>query len=218
MERPGIYDPCAAFLEMLDPEQNSLFMDDYLEAPVDLSKVLFICTADNIGKIPESLKDRMGIIHIDGYADEEKLAIAQKYIVPQVKKMTGLSIYDEQISITNEAMVKLIQLYCQEKGVRKLKALIEEIFRKATNMRISEKRRNSCIKIDEFNLSDFVGKPVYKSKSNYLSTSPPGVATGLACTNTGGCLLHIETIKREAGTIGYEKIKSTGTCWSVSKS
>ena len=210
MERPGIYDPCAAFLEMLDPEQNSLFMDDYLEAPVDLSKVLFICTADNIGKIPESLKDRMGIIHIDGYADEEKLAIAQKYIVPQVKKMTGLSIYDEQISITNEAMVKLIQLYCQEKGVRKLKALIEEIFRKATNMRISEKRRNSCIKIDEFNLSDFVGKPVHNSQSMYPAP-PPGVAIGLSCSNTGGDLIYIETINEEAGTIGCGKIDSTGT-------
>ena len=209
-------DPCAALLEMLDPEQNSSFMDYYLDVPVDLSKVLFICTANITDEIPEPLQDRMEIIHIDGYLDEEKLVIAQKYIVPQVSEMTHLSIDDGEISITNEALVKLIELYCQESGVRNLRKHIEKIFRKAAYIKVSEKRKN-CIKIDEFNLSDFVGRPVYNNETMYTSTPPPGVAIGLAWTSDGGAIIYVETIKEkemsakeEGGPHEHGKIDYTG--------
>lgn len=118
-------DPTSALLELLDPEQNANFLDHYLDVPVDLSKVLFICTANVTDTIPEPLKDRMEMIDVSGYVLEEKLAIAEKYLIPQLMKSSGLK--DEQVSINSEALTTLIHSYCRESGVRNLQKHIEKV-------------------------------------------------------------------------------------------
>ena len=126
-------DPSAALLEMLDPEQNSSFLDHYLDVPVDLSKVLFLCTANVLETIPDPLRDRMEIINISGYVAEEKLAIAEQYLVPQVEELTGLS--KEEISLNQAGLNTLIKSYCRESGVRSLRKHIEKIYRKVRSCR-----------------------------------------------------------------------------------
>ena len=165
-------DPTAALLEMLDPEQNSTFLDHYLDVPVDLSKVLFICTANTTETIPEPLRDRMEIIDVSGYVAEEKLMIAQKYLIPQVSEMTGLSVEKGDIGISEDGLNKLIRSYCRESGVRNLRKHIEKIFRKAAYINVSEKK-DSGINVDESNLHDFVGKPIYV-KDKLYDIAPPG--------------------------------------------
>lgn len=118
-------DPTSALLELLDPEQNANFLDHYLDVPVDLSKVLFICTANVTDTIPEPLKDRMEMIDVSGYVMEEKLAIAQKYLIPQLMKTSGLT--PEQIKIDESALVALVHSYCRESGVRSLQKHIEKV-------------------------------------------------------------------------------------------
>ena len=126
-------DPSAALLEILDPEQNSSFLDHYLDVPVDLSKVLFLCTANVLETIPDPLRDRMEIINISGYVAEEKLAIAEQYLVPQVEELTGLS--KEEISLDQAGLNTLIKSYCRESGVRSLRKHIEKIYRKVSSCR-----------------------------------------------------------------------------------
>ena len=121
-------DPSAALLEMLDPEQNSSFMDHYLDVPVDLSKVLFLCTANVLDTIPDPLRDRMEIINISGYVAEEKLAIASKYLIPQIEEVTGLT--SAEVTMTQAALNTLNRSYCRESGVRNLRKHIEKIYRK----------------------------------------------------------------------------------------
>lgn len=119
-------DPSSALLELLDPEQNANFLDHYLDVPVDMSKVLFICTANIIDTIPEPLRDRMEMIDMSGYVAEEKLAIAKQYLIPQAMK--GCGIKDTQITIEDEALTVLIKNYCRESGVRNLLKHIEKVW------------------------------------------------------------------------------------------
>lgn len=112
-------------LELLDPEQNANFLDHYLDVPVDLSKVLFICTANVIDTIPEPLRDRMEMIEMSGYVAEEKLAIAKQYLIPQAKKDSGLE--DKHINIQDDSLHVLIKNYCRESGVRNLQKQIEKV-------------------------------------------------------------------------------------------
>lgn len=118
-------DPSSALLELLDPEQNANFLDHYLDVPVDLSKVLFICTANVVDTIPEPLRDRMEMIDMSGYVAEEKLAIAKQYLLPQAMKDSGLK--DSNIGIEDSALNKLIKQYCRESGVRNLQKHIEKV-------------------------------------------------------------------------------------------
>ncbi|EIW84492.1 ATP-dependent protease La [Coniophora puteana RWD-64-598 SS2] len=122
-------DPASALLEMLDPEQNSAFLDHYMDVPVDLSRVLFVCTANNLDTIPAPLLDRMEVLEVSGYVSEEKVAIAQRYLAPQAKEASGLK--DADVEIDREAVDVLIKWYCRESGVRGLKKQIEKIYRKA---------------------------------------------------------------------------------------
>ncbi|KAK5869383.1 hypothetical protein PBY51_024106 [Eleginops maclovinus] len=121
-------DPSSALLELLDPEQNANFLDHYLDVPVDLSKVLFICTANVIDTIPEPLRDRMEMINVSGYVAQEKLAIAEQYLVPQLRSLCGLT--EEKVSISPDALSLLIRQYCRESGVRNLQKQVEKVFRK----------------------------------------------------------------------------------------
>lgn len=122
-------DPASALLELLDPEQNNSFLDHYLDVPVDLSKVLFVCTANMDETIPQPLLDRMEVIRLSGYVSDEKIAIAEKYLSPQAKEMSGLK--DADVVLENDAIVELINKYCRESGVRNLKKHIEKVYRKS---------------------------------------------------------------------------------------
>ncbi|TID15779.1 hypothetical protein CANINC_004308 [Pichia inconspicua] len=122
-------DPSAALLELLDPEQNSTFLDNYMDVPIDLSKVLFVCTANTLSTIPGPLLDRMEVIEISGYIEDEKIKIAEKYLAPEAKKNTGLQ--NVNVELTEDAIKSLIKNYCRESGVRNLKKQIDKIYRKA---------------------------------------------------------------------------------------
>lgn len=211
-------DPASALLELLDPEQNSSFLDHYLDVPMDLGKVLFMCTANTTDTIPPPLLDRMEVITLSGYVAQEKLQIAKKYLVPQAQDAAGVT--DAQVSLTDGAIEILNRQYCRESGVRNLKKQIEKIFRKAalrivksTNGKGEEgtgsaslqseiddkatltKDPAASIVVDVNNLRDFVGNPIYTSDRLYTGpTLPPGVVTGLAWTSMGGSILYIETI------------------------
>jgi ATP-dependent Lon protease len=122
-------DPASALLELLDPEQNNSFLDHYMDVPVDLSKVLFVCTANMLDTIPRPLLDRMEIIELSGYVSDEKMAIAEKYLAPQAKETSGLK--DVDVQLDKEAITELINKYCRESGVRNLKKQIEKVYRKS---------------------------------------------------------------------------------------
>ncbi|KAL5003459.1 Lon protease-like protein, mitochondrial [Aspergillus recurvatus] len=129
-------DPSSALLELLDPEQNSSFLDHYMDVPVDLSKVLFVCTANVTDTIPRPLLDRMELIELSGYVADEKMAIAQKYLAPAARELTGLK--DVDVTLTEEAIEELIKSYCRESGVRNLKKQIEKVYRKAAFKIVSD--------------------------------------------------------------------------------
>ncbi|PRD33075.1 UNVERIFIED_CONTAM: Lon protease-like protein [Trichonephila clavipes] len=181
-------DPSSALLEVLDPEQNNNFLDHYLDVPVDLSKVLFICTANVTDTIPEPLRDRMEMIEVSGYVAEEKIAIAEQYLIPQARESTGVT--GDQVKFNTAALQKLIKSYCRESGVRNLQKQIEKILRK-TAFKIV-KNEISSVEVNDENLQDFVGKPLFTQDRLY-ETTPPGVVMGLAWTAMGGSTLFIET-------------------------
>lgn len=179
-------DPSSALLELLDPEQNANFLDHYLDVPVDLSKVLFICTANIIDTIPEPLRDRMEMIDMSGYVAEEKLAIATKYLLPQAMRDSGLK--DENIKIEDEALNVLIKSYCRESGVRNLQKHIEKVVRKVAYKVVKDS--TTYINVAAGNLAEFVGKPVFTHDRMY-PTTPPGVVMGLAWTAMGNFSFYL---------------------------
>lgn len=180
-------DPAAALLEVLDPEQNSTFLDHYLDVPYDLSKVLFLCTANMTDTIPEPLLDRMEVIHVSGYIAEEKLQIAKKYLVPKIITETGLK--PKQFQLTDGVIKTLIKGYCREAGVRNLQKTIEKVARKiAYELALGKKPQP----VTEDNLEQFLGNPYY-TMDRYYQQTPVGVCMGLAWTSQGGSAMYIET-------------------------
>lgn len=227
MGRGWTGDPSSALLEALDPEQNSGFVDHYLDLPVDLSKVLFICTANVLDTIPGPLLDRMQSIPLSGYILEEKMAIADKYLVPTARNEAGLD--DKNIEITKDAIKSIARDYCREAGVRNLKQQIEKIFRKVALRIVKAENANADqeatsikeevdgdITIGDENVEDFLGKKVF-SKDRLYETTPPGIATGLAWTSMGGVTLYIECIKINNGTEKNVSLKVTGQLGDVMK-
>ncbi|XP_055020606.1 lon protease homolog, mitochondrial isoform X2 [Boleophthalmus pectinirostris] len=184
-------DPSSALLELLDPEQNANFLDHYLDVPVDLSKVLFICTANVVDTIPEPLRDRMEMINVSGYVAQEKLAIAERYLVPQLRSLCGLS--EDKASISPDALNLLIRQYCRESGVRNLQKQVEKVFRKVAFCIVNGEQPNVSVTAE--NLQEYVGKPLFTVDRMYQDT-PPGVVMGLAWTALGGSTLFIETSVR----------------------
>ncbi|KAM7388809.1 hypothetical protein PAMP_024956 [Pampus punctatissimus] len=209
-------DPSSALLELLDPEQNANFLDHYLDVPVDLSKVLFICTANVVDTIPEPLRDRMEMINVSGYVAQEKLAIAERYLVPQLRSLCGLS--EEKASISSEALSLLIRQYCRESGVRNLQKQVEKVFRKVAFSIVSGKQTTVSVSPD--NLQDYVGKPLFTVDRMY-DVTPPGVVMGLAWTAMGGSTLFIETSLRRplvgADPKGEGSLEVTGQLGDVMK-
>jgi ATP-dependent Lon protease len=180
-------DPSAALLEVLDPEQNSTFADHYLDVPFDLSKVLFVATANVLENIPGPLRDRMEIIELPGYTADEKLAIAQRYLVERQRKANGLTA--EQVSVSEAALRAIIDGYTREAGVRNLEREIGALLRHAA-MKIAEGTATS-VAIDEADVPAILGARHFENEVK-LRTSVPGVATGLAWTPVGGDILFIE--------------------------
>jgi len=183
-------DPSSALLEVLDPEQNSAFRDLYLDVPIDLSKVLFICTANVTDTIPGPLLDRMEVIKLAGYVYEEKLAIANQYLIPQTITTNGVP--EDLMELQPEALAELIRDYARESGVRELRKLLEKITRKValSLVRVEQEARERSI-ISTENLRKFVGQPPHSSERLFIHT-PSGVAMGLAWTALGGQTLFVE--------------------------
>jgi len=201
-------DPSSALLEVLDPEQNSTFKDHYLDVPFDLSKVLFVGTANVLDNIPGPLRDRMEVIELPGYTQEEKLEIARRYLVGRQLEANGLS--GEQASIDDEAIEKLIDGYTREAGVRNLERQIGAVLRHAA-MKITEGTADS-VHVAADDLQSILGAPKFESEVA-LRTSVPGVATGLAWTPVGGDILFIEATRIP----GQGKLILTGQLGDVMK-
>ena len=180
-------DPASAMLEVLDPEQNKTFRDHYLDLPYDLSKVLFICTANQLETIPSPLLDRMDVISLSGYTDDEKFGIARKYLVPKQVEAHGLD--PAQVSITDNALRLVAREYTREAGVRNLERRIADLCRKAAR-EVAEGRKTK-IRIDEKRVRKWLGPRRFSGEVR-KRTSDPGVATGLAVTAVGGDILFIE--------------------------
>jgi ATP-dependent Lon protease len=180
-------DPASAMLEVLDPEQNRTFRDHYLDLPFDLSKVLFICTANTIDTIPAALLDRMDVISLSGYTEDEKLGIARRYLVPKQIEAHGLT--QARISISDKALRLVIREYTREAGVRGLERRIADLCRKAAR-EVAEGHEGK-IRVDERRVRSWLGSRHYSGEVR-RRTGTPGVATGLAYTAAGGDVLFIE--------------------------
>ncbi len=201
-------DPASALLEVLDPEQNNSFTDHYLELPFDLSKVLFITTANTVASIPPPLLDRMEVIRISGYTEEEKLNIAMKHILPKQLKEHGLK--EKNLKISENAMRSIISSYTREAGVRELERNIANICRKAAKKMVETNTKT--IRVNQGSLHKYLG--IEKYRHDYWEReSQVGVATGLAWTIFGGETLSIEVNSMK----GAGKIQLTGQLGDVMK-
>ncbi len=201
-------DPAAALLEVLDPEQNKSFRDHFIEIPFDLSEVLFVATANSVDNIPRPLYDRMEMVEVSGYSDEEKLVIAKKYILPKQKKLAGLE--NKELKISESVLKLIIEGYTRESGVRALERRIRTVCRKAA-MEITENKASS-VSVNSAALKKYLGSRdfVYDSMNK---GDLAGVATGLAWTEVGGDTLFIEVNVME----GSGKLELTGNLGDVMK-
>lgn len=213
-------DPSAALLEVLDPEQNSEFYDNYLEVGYDLSKVLFIATANSLSTIPPALVDRMEVIDISGYFLEEKVNIAKKHLIPKQIKENGLHRGD--LTFSDKVITRIIDDYTRESGVRTLEKTIAKVVRHRAAQLVRDSKMEK--KVTEADLVDILHAPIFQ-KDRAISNEICGVATGLAWTSVGGEILFIETatsqgkgaltltgnlgdVMKESATIAYEYLKS----------
>ena len=202
-------DPASALLEVLDPEQNTNFLDHYIDLRFDLSNILFIATANQLDTIPSPLLDRMEVMKLSGYILEEKLQIARRYLVPKQLKEHGLS--KGQVEIDSASLRKIIHGYAREAGVRSLENNIRRIMRKATR-KFAEGEAES-IAVTPENLTDFLGNPRFQDETLY-DKRIPGVVMGLAWTSMGGATLYIEATAVPAKNKGF---KQTGQLGNVMK-
>ncbi len=180
-------DPASALLEILDPQQNSTFRDNYLDLPFDLSKVFFIATANNLQPIPAPLRDRMEIIQLAGYSDAEKLNIAKQYLVPRQTKENGLTL--EQFSIADDALRLIVERYTREAGVRQYERTIGSVARKAA-LKVAQAEAES-VGVEASDIKGYLGAPRFYPEEARTDV-PPGVSTGMAWTEMGGEILFIE--------------------------
>jgi ATP-dependent Lon protease len=177
-------DPSAALLEVLDPAQNHTFRDHYLDLDLDLSDVVFLATANVIENIPTALLDRMELVQIDGYTEDDKVAIARDFLLPRQRDRAGLT--EDEVSVTEAALRKIAADYTREPGMRQFERLLAKALRKVTT-----KIADVALTIDEPDLVDYLGRPRFTPESAER-TAVPGVATGLAVTGLGGDVLYIE--------------------------
>ena len=190
-------DPSSALLEVLDPEQNSHFRDNYLDVQFDLSKVLFICTANVLDTVPPALLDRMEVLELQGYSEEEKVEIAIRHLIPKQTEEHGIKT-PEQIEYTKEALAHIIRHYTREAGVRNLEREIATVCRKQAR-RMAEGQPEKLL-VSPHNLRDSLGIPRYRLETEIIErTRQPGVMVGLAWTPTGGDVLYVEADAMKGG-------------------
>jgi ATP-dependent Lon protease len=200
-------DPSSALLEVLDPEQNSTFNDHYLEVDLDLSEVMFVCTANSMN-IPAPLLDRMEVIRLPGYTEDEKMNIGRRYLVPKQMKSNGLK--DQELKIADAALLDIIRYYTREAGVRNLEREIAKICRKAVKQMLLHKKDETSVSVNPRNLDKFLGVRRFRyGKAEDLNRV--GQVTGLAWTEVGGELLSIEA----AVVPGKGKLQHTGQLGEV---
>ena len=200
-------DPAAALLEVLDPAQNHTFRDHYLELDLDLSDVLFIATANVVDQIPSALLDRMELVTLDGYTEDDKVAIARDFLLP--RQLERAAVTAEEVTVTDGALRELAGNYTREAGVRQMERLVAKALRKAATRLATEA---GPIVVDEDNLKDLIGRPRFTPES-HERTSVPGVATGLAVTGLGGDVLFIEA----SASDGEPRLTLTGQLGDVMK-
>lgn len=200
-------DPSSAMLEVLDGEQNSAFVDHYMEIPVDLSKVLFICTANDLSTIPAPLLDRMEVIELSSYTREEKFNIAKKHLIPKQLKKHGEK--SSTVKINDKALYNIIDCYTREAGVRKLEREIAEICRKSAKLIVSGENK---ISVTEKNLADYLGTRKYNPEV-IAAQDEIGLVNGLAWTSVGGTMLPLEVLVLD----GTGKTEFTGSLGDVMK-
>jgi ATP-dependent Lon protease len=205
-------DPSAALLEVLDPAQNHTFRDHYLDLDLDLSDVVFLATANVIENIPSALLDRMELVQIDGYTEDDKVAIARDYLLPRQAERAALT--SEEVRVTDSALRKIAADYTREPGVRQFERLLAKALRKAaTNLAIDAGTADpEPLVIDEPDLVEYLGRPRFTPDSEER-TAVPGVATGLAVTGLGGDVLYIEA----GSTDGEASLTLTGQLGDVMK-
>jgi ATP-dependent Lon protease len=204
-------DPAAALLEVLDPEQNKAFNDHYLEVDYDLSQVLFVTTANSLSGIPEALRDRLEIIRMSGYLEQEKLAIARRYLIPRQIATNGLE--SDSVDIVPDALKSVVRLYTREAGVRELERRLARVARKLARKRAAspaEQPAKLTVQVDD--LHGLLGVPPYDDDDASL-VDKIGVAMGLAYTSVGGDVLEIEA----AAVAGRGRLQLTGTLGDVMK-
>jgi ATP-dependent Lon protease len=200
-------DPSAALMEVLDPELNHAFTDHYLDVEYDLSKVMFVCTANVLHTIPQPLQDRMEILRLPGYTEQEKLEIAKRFLVKRAREATGLS--DKNLSFTEEGLLHMIRHYTHEAGVRNLEREIQNIARKMAR-RVVTDGRETTLEITPDNVKDYLG--VLKFREMWLEKQNEiGLATGLAWTEVGGSVLAVEATIME----GKGRLTPTGKLGEV---
>src|SRR5699024_7252685 len=184
-------DPSSALLEVLDPEQNSDFRDHYLDVPFDLSKVMFIATANMLDTIPAALRDRMEIVELSSYTDDDKLQISRRYLVPKQMRTNGLGGYE--IEWDDEALLSIIQHYTRESGVRNLEREIGTATRKiATKVAAGE---DAPTKVGKDEIREYLGRPRYFYEEREQRTAQPGVAIGVGVNSFGGDIMYIEATR-----------------------
>ena len=205
-------DPASALLEVLDPEQNNAFHDNYLDVDYDLSKVLFIATANNLGTIPRPLLDRMEIIEVSGYITEEKIEIAKRHLIPRELENTGQNVKGMKPTFSKAAIEMIIERYTRESGVRQLEKQVNKALRKIAYKRQVEENADYK-KITPAELEDLLGKPPFY-RDIYQGNDYAGVVTGLAWTSVGGEILFIETSLSKGKT---GKLTLTGNLGDVMK-
>lgn len=202
-------DPSSALLEVLDPEQNYTFTDHYLNVPFDLSKVMFICTANILDTIPPALLDRMEVIRIPGYTEQEKVKIGSRFIVPRQMEENGLK--DVRVDLGEKTLSKIIREYTQEAGLRNLEREVATVCRKIAR-KVAEGSNFKVFRVLPSNLYKYLGVPRYQQEARE-NELPPGVALGLAWTASGGEILHVEVSTMP----GSGKLTLTGQLGEVMK-
>lgn len=203
-------DPASTLLDILDVSQNKRFVDNYIDEEIDLSKILFILTANDISNIPPALLDRLEIIDLTGYTDNEKLLISENYIIPSALKKYGLK--NTIIKFETEAIKKIINEYTNESGVRELERDINKIIRKVITEHIKSSRKIVSVRIKENDIPHYLEQELYK-ESKYKEIIHPGVVTAVACSSIGGVSIYIECTSFK----GTGKYTFTGSLGSITK-
>lgn len=203
-------DPASALLEVLDPEQNKEFIDNYIEIPFDISKAFFIATANDISAIPPALKDRLEIIKINSYTDVEKMHIAKMYLVPKSKEENGVK--NLSITLSDDMILKIIHEYTREAGVRQLKRELDKLFRKIAKKSIIKSITELII--DEKSIEEYLGRVKYLKDRMRIKEGKVGVVNGLAWTPVGGCTLEVQSTSMP-GITGKSQLITTGQLGDV---